>query len=154
MNWSFILLLAAIAIVVGLASYAAWLLLALRKQKQKIAAARQKCKNFTFDSVQIIAKAMLNGDCNLSEGVIRLNALLPGLKPQALDKYHAMQQLYQVVMEMPTHEARRALPKNQRMRLDLTRESSEVELEQKIKLELRQLLSDIEIDNRKQDVRN
>ncbi|MGV6987899.1 DUF2489 domain-containing protein [Testudinibacter sp. P80/BLE/0925] len=145
MNWSLILLLIAIAIIVGLASYAAWLLLALRKQKQKIAAARQKRKDFTFDSVQIIAKAMLNDDCNLSEGVIRLNALLPGLMPNALEKYHAMQQLYQVVMDMPTHEARRALPKNQRMRLDLTRESSEVELESKIKLELRQLLSDLEI---------
>lgn len=143
MNWTLILLL--VAIVVGLASYAAWLLLALRQQKQKIAAARQKRKDFTFDSVQIIAKAMLNDDCNLSEGVIRLNALLPGIIPTALEKYSAMQQLYQVVMDMPTHEARRALPKNQRMRLDLTRESSEAELESKIKLELRQLLSDLEI---------
>lgn len=145
MNWTIFLLIAALAVIVGLASYAAWLLLALRKQKQKIAAARQKRQDFTYDSVQIIAKAMLNGDCNLSEGVIRLNALLPGLQPEAMDKCHAMQQLYHVVMDMPTHEARRALPKNQRMRLDLTRESSEAELEAKIKLELRQLLSDIEI---------
>ncbi|TNG93440.1 DUF2489 domain-containing protein [Pasteurellaceae bacterium USgator11] len=154
MNWTIVLSLVAVVIVVGLASYATWLLLALRRQKQKIAAARQKRHDFTFDSVQIIAKAMLNDDCNLSEGVLRLNALLPGLQPQALDKYSAMQQLYQTVMEMPTHEARRALPKNQRMRLDLTRESAEAELEQKIKLELRQLLSDIEINNRNNNVRN
>ncbi|MDH3000588.1 hypothetical protein A1D23_01765 [Chelonobacter oris] len=152
MNWTTFLILAAIAVIVGLASYAAWLLLALRRQKQKITAARQKRQDFTYDSVQIIAKAMLNGDCNLSEGVIRLNALLPGLTPRAMDNYPAMQQLYHVVMDMPTHEARRALPKNQRMRLDLTRESREVELDAKIKLELRRLLSDIEIKNRKQDV--
>jgi hypothetical protein len=152
--WINLLLVAAIIIVAGLASYAVLLLLALRKQKQKMAAARQKQADFTYDSVRIIAKAMLNNDCNLSEGVIRLNALLPGLKPKALDNYPAMQQLYSVVMDMPTHEARRALVKNQRMRLDLTRESAEVELEQKIKLELRQLLSDIDMENGKQDVRN
>lgn len=145
MNLTIFLIIIALIVIVGLSSYAIWLLLALHKQKQKIAAIRQKKRNFTYNSVQIIAKAMLSGDCNLSEGVIRLNALLPYLQPEAMNKYSAMQQLYQVVMDMPTHEARRALPKNQRMRLDLTRESNETELDTKIKLELRQLLSDIEI---------
>ncbi len=46
-------------------------------------------------------------------------------------------------MEMPTHEKRRELKKNERMRLDLQRESAEAELEQKIRLELQQLLIDM-----------
>ena len=45
---------------------------------------------------------------------------------------------------MPTHEARNALKKNERMRLDLQRESAEAALEKNIKLELHQLLADIE----------
>lgn len=60
-----------------------------------------------------------------------------------LKNYQAMYQLYEVVMEMPTHEKRRELKKNERMRLDLQRESAEAELEQKIRLELQQLLIDM-----------
>ena len=55
-----------------------------------------------------------------------------------------MLQLYEVVETMPTHEARKALKKNERMRLDLQRESAEAALEKNIKLELHQLLADIE----------
>ena len=45
---------------------------------------------------------------------------------------------------MPTHEARRELKNNERMRLDLQRESTEAELESKIKSELNRLLTDIQ----------
>ena len=70
--------------------------------------------------------------------------LLEPLGRKKLNAYTAMFQLYEVVMDMPTHQARRELKKNERMRLDLTRESAEAELEQKIKLELHQLLADIQ----------
>ena len=44
---------------------------------------------------------------------------------------------------MPTHEARRELKKNERMRLDLQRESAEAKLEEIIQAELKQLLIDV-----------
>ena len=62
----------------------------------------------------------------------------------SIKNYVTMLQLYEVVEDMPTHEARNSLKKNERMRLDLRRESAEAELEKSIKLELRQLLADIE----------
>lgn len=95
------------------------------------------------ESILIIAKAMQSHDCNHSEGVIRLKMLLEPLGVK-IASYPAMDALYQVVKEMPTHEARQQLKRNQRMRLDLQRESAEVELEEKILLDLQQLLIDIE----------
>ena len=44
---------------------------------------------------------------------------------------------------MPTHDARKLLDKRERMRLDLDRESVEVQFEQGIKKELYILLEDI-----------
>ena len=86
---------------------------------------------------------MLNGDCNLSEGVLRLKMLLEPVG-MSIKNHVTMLQLYEVVETMPTHEARKALKKNERMRLDLQRESTEAALEKNIKLELHQLLADIE----------
>ena len=91
----------------------------------------------------IIAKAMQNGDCNHSEGVIRLSMLLLPFG-QSLQPYQAMYALYNIVKEMPTHEARKALLKKERMKLDLERESAEVKFEEEIILELRQFLNDVE----------
>lgn len=131
-------------IIIAMAGYAVYLLLALQKQKKALTNARSARTERLKESVIIIAKAMQNGDCNHSEGVIRLKMLLEPLGRKKLNAYTAMFQLYEVVMDMPTHQARRELKKNERMRLDLTRESAETELEQKIKLELHQLLADIQ----------
>ncbi len=131
-------------IIIAMAGYAVYLLLALQKQKKALTNARSARTERLKESVIIIAKAMQNGDCNHSEGVIRLKMLLEPLGRKKLNAYTAMFQLYEVVMDMPTHQARRELKKNERMRLDLTRESAEAELEQKIKLELHQLLADIQ----------
>lgn len=133
----------AVLVIVAMASYAGYLLLALQKQKKAIANMRTaRSSQRLTESIVIIAKAMQNGDCNHSEGVIRLKMLLDPLGKK-LKNYQAMYQLYEVVMEMPTHEKRRELKKNERMRLDLQRESAEAELEQKIRLELQQLLIDM-----------
>ena len=123
--------------------YAAYLLLVLQKQKKALQQARRNRINRIKESIEIIAKAMLNGDCNFSEGVLRLKMLLEPVG-MSIKNYVTMLQLYEVVEDMPTHEARNSLKKNERMRLDLRRESAEAELEKNIKLELRQLLADIE----------
>lgn len=141
--WTTILFILAIVIVVAMAVYAGYLLLALQKQRKAIENARSARAKRIKESVVIIAKAMQNGDCNHSEGVIRLKMLLDPLGHK-LKTYQAMYQLYEVVMDMPTHEKRRELKKNERMRLDLQRESAEADLEKKILLEIHQLLSDIE----------
>ena len=141
--WKTVLLLVAVCIIVGMISYATYLLLALQKQKKALQQARRNRINRIKESIEIIAKAMLNGDCNLSEGVLRLKMLLEPVG-MSIKNHVTMLQLYEVVETMPTHEARKALKKNERMRLDLQRESAEAALEKNIKLELHQLLADIE----------
>ncbi len=141
--WKTVLLLVAVCIIVGMIGYATYLLLALQKQKKALQQARRNRINRIKESIEIIAKAMLNGDCNLSEGVLRLKMLLEPVG-MSIKNHVTMLQLYEVVETMPTHEARKALKKNERMRLDLQRESAEAELEKNIKLELHQLLADIE----------
>ena len=141
--WKTVLLLVAVCIIVGMIGYAIYLLLALQKQKKALQQARRNRINRIKESIEIIAKAMLNDDCNLSEGVLRLKMLLEPVG-MSLKHYSAMWRLYETVEDMPTHEARRELKKNERMRLDLQRESAEAALEKNIKLELHQLLADIE----------
>lgn len=141
--WKTFLLIAAVIIIAGMVGYAAYLLLALQKQKKALLQARRNRINRIKESIEIIAKAMLNDDCNLSEGVLRLKMLLEPVG-MSIKNHVTMLQLYEVVETMPTHEARNALKKNERMRLDLQRESAEVALEKNIKLELHQLLADIE----------
>ena len=141
--WKTVLLLVAVCIIVGMIGYATYLLLALQKQKKALQQARRNRINRIKESIEIIAKAMLNGDCNLSEGVLRLKMLLEPVG-MSIKNHVTMLQLYEVVEMMPTHEARKALKKNERMRLDLQRESAEAALEKNIKLELHQLLADIE----------
>ena len=141
--WKTVLLLVAVCIIVGMIGYATYLLLALQKQKKALQQARRNRINRSKESIEIIAIAMLNDDCNLSEGVLRLKMLLEPVG-MSIKNHVTMLQLYEVVETMPTHEARKALKKNERMRLDLQRESAEVALEKNIKLELHQLLADIE----------
>ncbi|MFZ7156817.1 DUF2489 domain-containing protein [Avibacterium avium] len=137
--WIYLLIALGLLIIVGMAAYAVKLLRALKSQKQALENARLARVKRLKESIEIIARAMQNGDCNLSEGAIRLKMLLDplGLK---ITTYPALAELYDVVKEMPTHQARKELKKNERMRLDLTRESAEAELEAKITLELDQLL--------------
>ena len=141
--WKTVLLLVAVCIIVGMIGYATYLLLALQKQKKALQQAHRNRINRIKESIEIIAKAMLNDDCNLSEGVLRLKMLLEPVG-MSIKNHVTMLQLYEVVETMPTHEARNALKKNERMRLDLQRESAEAALEKNIKLELHQLLADIE----------
>ena len=128
------------SIVVAMLLYLIRLWRILNQQQRDILQAQQQRQERLKESIEIIAKAMLSGDCDLSEGVLRLKMLLEPLGRVKLQAYPAMFELYQVVQDMPTHEARKQLTKKERMRQDLTRESAEAKLESQIKLELPQLI--------------
>lgn len=140
--WKILLLILGSVIVLALSAYAIYLLIAVKKQKKVVEQAYLLRVQRLHESIEIIAEAMERGDCNLSEGVLRLKMLLEPLGKK-LKNYSAMYALYEIVADMPTHEARRELKKNERMRLDLQRETAEADLEDKIKLELQQLLKDL-----------
>lgn len=146
----FFLIVLAVLILLSMAGYAGMLWLKLRQQKalekqlqEEVEAAQQARVAKIVDSIDVIARAMMVGQCDHSEGVLRLKPLLDvlGIK---LANYPAMWALYEVVEEMPIMQARRELKKNERMRLDLVREAKEAELEAQIQTECGQLLNDIE----------
>lgn len=141
--WTTILLIFGIAIIMAMGAYSLYLFAQLRKQKQLFEQAKQARITRIKESIEIIARAMHSNECNHSEGVIRLRMLLEPLGQKRLQDYPAMWALYEVVQDMPTHDERKALKKNERMKLDLARESKEVELEEKIKEEVLQLLKEI-----------
>ena len=140
MIWIFFVI--ALFLVTGLTLYAIRLLKQLKVQKELIAKAKNNRVIRLKESIDIIARAMQSGECNLSEGVIRLTMLLRPFGKN-LSSYPAMANLYEVVRDMPTHDDRKLLEKRERMRLDLERESAEVQFEKDIKQELYILLEDI-----------
>lgn len=139
----FFLLTLAVLVVLSMAGYAAFLFYKLHKQKKQLEQARNARFHNVIDSIDVIARAMLAQQCDLSEGVLRLKPLLDvlGLK---LARFSAMWALYETVENMPILDERKTLKRNERMKLDLERESKEAHLAQHIELELRQLLTEIE----------
>ncbi|OOF42674.1 hypothetical protein BKK50_06445 [Rodentibacter rarus] len=143
MIWTIILSLFALAIIAVLSWYAFRLLKQVKHQQKIMIKAKAQRAIRLKESIEIIAKAMKQKECNHSEGVIRLTMLLMPFGKN-LQPYPAMSELYDIVRDMPTHEARKMLGKQERMRLDLERESAEAKLEQDIVEELKQLLDDIQ----------
>ena len=137
----------AVAIVACLAVYALWLWRQVyvqqrhrvkRQQQQQQALAQLALK--AAADIRVLASASLNGECCYSEAAIRICRLLQKLDPkgdqQLAQRYHNLYQLYLGVKDQPTHAARDALPRQQRMRNDLARSKLEAELGEALQQEL------------------
>ncbi len=127
---------AGLLIIVVLAVYAALLLGRLMGQRKVIQRALIKRNENLLGDIRYIASAMIDDRCGLSEGVIRISNLLLALQtPKRIDwsaRFPCVFQLYNSVKELPTHEARNKMPRQQRMRQDLQREAEEETLRQQI----------------------
>lgn len=140
--WRIFLFVLAALIILSMAAYAARLWLKIYRQNSQIKQAQAVRFERILESVEIIAKAMLSEQCDLSEGVLRLKPLLDVLgKP--LNRFSAMWALFETVQDMPILEARKQLKRNERMKFDLEREAKEVELSEQIKEELGVLLAEM-----------
>ena len=104
MIWIFLVI--ALFFLTGLSLYAILLLKQLKVQKELIAKAKNNRVIRLKESIDIIARAMQSGECNLSEGVIRLTMLLMPFGKN-LSSYPAMANLYEVVCDMTTHDDRK-----------------------------------------------
>ena len=76
MIWIIILSIVALIVVLGLSGYAIRLLKQLKQQNIMIAKSKAIREARLKESIDIIARAMQSGECNHSEGVIRLTMLL------------------------------------------------------------------------------
>ena len=123
-------------VLLGLAVYAGTLLARLKRQhdmqRQAIAARNERI----LDSVRVIAHAVRDGHSYYSAGALRLTNLLDALQIKGgrafASEFPGLYGLYEKVKEMPTHEARRALKRNEVMKMDLERSGYEAELEAQI----------------------
>nr|WP_136250684.1 DUF2489 domain-containing protein [Ningiella ruwaisensis] len=138
-----ILLALAALIIVGLSVYAGKLLYMLKAQNKRHLVAREKRIVNITQSIQTIAFAMQQQQCDLSEGAIRICRLLEAMpldpQPDYERDFPALHNLFEKVKDYPTHEARNALPKSERRAQDKEREEFESELESSILVELEQL---------------
>ena len=124
MNIAF--LLVALSIVAALAFYAGSLLFKLRTQQQVRNQKNQQRIDNIAQSIQTIAKALEQQQCNLSEGCIRLFHLLEALplqdKPDFSQQFKGLYALHAKVKDLPTHEVRKSQNKKQIKQQDLQRE--------------------------------
>ncbi|MDN4502303.1 DUF2489 domain-containing protein [Alteromonadaceae bacterium BrNp21-10] len=138
-----IIIILAIIIIAALAFYAGRLLFQLNKQTNEQNAVRNTRIANISESIQTIAFAMSQQQCDLSEGCIRLYKLLEAVpvtpRPDYASIYSNLYALYDQIKHMPTHEERQQQSKNERRKMDLQREELEAKLESNILKEIEQL---------------
>lgn len=140
-----VIFIIALLILAGLAFYAGRLLFQLRQQTQKQQRIRASRIANIIESIETIAHAVQQQQCNLSEGAIRLVNLLESLPvenpPKCVEDYPALHELFSFVRDLPTHQDRAKLPRDIRRKQDTTREEQEAKLESKILAEVATLRS-------------
>lgn len=131
------------AIIVGLGIYAGRLIFMVKNQNTQQQNVRNKRIESMQSSIQTIAFAMQQQQCDLSEGVIRICRLLESLPldplPDYRESFPSIHALFDKVKNYPTHEARNALSKKERRSQDKEREQFESEHESAILKETERL---------------
>ncbi|MDP5032695.1 MAG: DUF2489 domain-containing protein [Paraglaciecola sp.] len=140
---TFLILILMLVIVTAMAFYAGRLLYKLRAQNKLKEARRKERLTNIIESINTIAAAMAQQQCNLSEGSIRLYHLLEALpvlnKPNYADIYTGVYALFEQVKDLPSHEERKQLSTGERKVQDTFREECEARLETTILKDVAQL---------------
>ena len=158
MNTAIILaLLIGAVIIIGLAFYAGQLLYKLRaqkklivktqaEQKRKLEQSRLTRNAKLADSIHLIARAMAQEQCEFSEGCLRIWVLMSQYSfAQELDliaQYPGIYKMYDVVKEMPTHDARKKYTKKDIFKQDTARWLAEETLKDEIKADCAKIIND------------
>ncbi|WP_372377645.1 DUF2489 domain-containing protein [Vibrio natriegens] len=147
-----LLAIAGAVIIIALASYAGYLLLQLKKQKelqlkhQKLAIDKRNAN--IFENVHTLCQAGIQGQCDLSEISIRVYCIMDYVQGEDridFDKtYPAISELYHIVKDMARGEDRQQLAKKERMQQNLTRQKAESRLTESIVEELELLKKNVQ----------
>ncbi|MDK9774973.1 MULTISPECIES: DUF2489 domain-containing protein [unclassified Vibrio] len=147
-----LLAIAGAVIIIALASYAGYLLLQLKKQKelqlkhQKLAIDKRNAN--IFENVHTLCQAGIQGQCDLSEISIRVYNIMDYVQGEDrvdFDKtYPAISELYHVVKDMARGEDRQNLAKKERMQQNLDRHKAEQRLTDAIIEELKVLQKNVQ----------
>lgn len=124
------LLALGILIIIGLSWYAWTLHKAVEQQQQKRleeeAVAAQQLRNHQLELMQdirFVARAMISDQCEITEGVLRLQYLISGLDPNAWQRpeLDTLRTHYDATSGMPILDAYQALSKKAQFKLDRER---------------------------------
>nr|WP_319555469.1 DUF2489 domain-containing protein [uncultured Vibrio sp.] len=147
-----LLAIAGAVIIIALASYAGYLLLQLKKQKelqlkhQKLAIDKRNAN--IFENVHTLCQAGIQGQCDLSEISIRVYCIMDYVQGEDridFDKtYPAISELYHIVKDMARGEDRQQLAKKERMQQNLARQKAESRLTESIVKELELLKKNVQ----------
>ncbi|ELB2749157.1 DUF2489 domain-containing protein [Vibrio alginolyticus] len=147
-----LLAIAGVVIIIALASYAGYLLLQLKKQKelqlkhQKLAIDKRNAN--IFENVHTLCQAGIQGQCDLSEISIRVYNIMDYVQGEDrvdFDKtYPAISELYHIVKDMARGEERQKIAKKERMQQNLTRHKAESRLTDAIIEELKVLQKNVQ----------
>ncbi|HGF3677695.1 TPA: DUF2489 domain-containing protein [Vibrio parahaemolyticus] len=147
-----LLAIAGAVIIIALASYAGYLLLQLKKQKelqlkhQKLAIDKRNAN--IFENVHTLCQAGIQGQCDLSEISIRVYCIMDYVQGENRvnfdEVYPAISELYHIVKDMARGEDRQQLAKKERMQQNLTRQKAESCLTDAIIEELKVLQKNVQ----------
>lgn len=130
------LVIAALAIIVVLAAVA-WRLQrqVWQQQRQQLQQQQQQQERdaqrtaFVLDSLRILSANVIDENLNLSEATIRCKVLIDalGLSDSEREPYQVLERVFEQVQFFDTHEARKALSRQERERQDQAREAIEAQ---------------------------
>lgn len=150
MSIEVMLIVLACIVIAVLAVYAGFLLSKVNNQRKQFAiSAAKKRESITqqylknLNSVILIAKAMQQKQCEISEGCWRLSVLIDSIDEHAVTfhrKFPAIFNLYNKIKHMPILEDRKSLSKKEKLTLDMERMGYELELESAVQSDIDNLL--------------
>ena len=114
--------------------------------KVKLEAEIKKQDHYFKDSIIIICKATIQGQCEFSEACIRVKKLLeyyPDIESKK--DYIVIQQMYEEIKHFPTHAERLSLSKKEIFKQDKLRFTLEKKYEQDFRKSLEILQKDFEV---------
>ncbi|WP_428242137.1 DUF2489 domain-containing protein [Gynuella sp.] len=103
---------------------------------------RRKQREELIESITVIARTLVAGEMNESEAAIRLKVLLDNLylSEEERQQFANIEEMYEMVKDFDSHQARQQLPKNERMKQDLARNKIEIQYRDKLLKDARALL--------------
>ena len=137
--WSLAIVIGGV-VIASLAFYAGKLLFQVKQQAVKEQAfiaeveRKQKSNNdYLIHSVRTIAKAVGEEQCELSEAAIRICVMLnnfAGYEDAYIESYPGFYRLYNAIRDLPTHQAYKDLPAQERAKQNMLRWNQEADVKE------------------------
>ena len=110
------LLIAALAIIAGLAGYALWLWRQVWQRQSQQQALNHQRRERLGEDLHILAGSLLDGQLPMIEGAIRIKVLIDNYDTQLSQDTHSavFHTLYEATLDVPTHAAWQALSATER----------------------------------------